>query len=88
MKIYVMISGYVWKLAVEMMVSAPIESEWMMTLSWEGCLDIRISAVLTACSSGNIIGLWFRILHLIYLSVSLMKHAQVVAQFACELASV
>ena len=48
-----------------MMVSAPIESGWMMTLSWIVCLDIHISAALTACSSAKVIGVWFGILPLI-----------------------
>jgi len=41
MKIYVMNLGYARKLVVEMMVSAPITSEWMMTLSWK-CFVIQI----------------------------------------------
>jgi len=44
---------------VVMMVSAPIESEWMMTLSWIVRLDIHISAALIACSSAKVIGVWF-----------------------------
>ena len=42
-----------------MMVSAPIESEWMMNLSWIVRLDVHISAALTACSSAKVIGVWF-----------------------------
>ena len=59
-----------------------------MTLSWKDCVDIQISAALTACSSANVIGDWFGILSLIYLSVSLMKHAQSLVPFIWELASV
>jgi len=46
---------------VVMMVSAPIESEWMMTLSWIVGLDIHISAALTVCSSAKMMGVWFGI---------------------------
>ena len=74
------------KLAAVIMVSSPIESEWMMTLSWIVCLDIQISAALTACSSANMIGVWFEIMSLISSSVSLMKHA--VIPFIWELGSV
>jgi len=35
---------------------APIESEWMITLPWIVCLDIHISATLTACSLAKVIG--------------------------------
>ena len=64
------------KLAVVMMVSAPKESEWMITLSWIDCLDIHISAALTACSSAKVIKVWFGILLLISLFISLKKQAQ------------
>ena len=70
------------KLAVKITVSAPIESEWMITLSWKGCLDIQISVALMACTSANVMGVWFGILSLISLSVSLMKHAHAVVPFA------
>jgi len=43
-----------------------------MTLSWIVCLDIHVSAVLTACSSANVVGVWFRILPLISSSFSLI----------------
>ena len=59
-----------------MMVSAPTESEWMMTLSWIVCLDIHISAALTACSLAKVIKVWFGILLLISLFISLKKQAQ------------
>jgi len=84
----VMISGQVRKLVEVMMVSAPIEFEWMMTLSWIYCHDIHISAALTACRSANVIGVWFGILPLISSSFSLTKHAQAVVSFAWKLASV
>jgi len=73
---------------VLMMVSAPIVSEWMMTLPWIVCIDIHISAALTACSSTHVIGVWFGILPLISPSFSLMKHAQGLVPFAWEIASV
>ena len=71
-----------------MMVSAPIESEWMMTLSWIVRLDIHISAALIACSSAKVIGVWFGILPLSSSSFSLMKQAQAVVLLSWELASV
>jgi len=71
-----------------MMVSAPIESEWVMSLSWKDCLAIQISAAVTACSSANVIGVWFGIQPLIDLFVSLTKHPQAVVRFAWELAMV
>ena len=69
MKISVMIWLKVWTLAVEMIVSVSIESEWMMTFLRKGCLVIQISAALPGCNSGNAIGLWFDILPLISSSV-------------------
>jgi len=70
------------KLPVMMMFSAPIKSEWMMTLSWIYCLVIHIRAALTACYSANLIGVWFGLLPIISSSFSLMKHAQSVVPFA------
>ena len=67
---------------MEMIVSVPTESEWMMTLSWKGCLDIHINTALTAYSSANVIGVWLGIRLLISLSVSLMKYAQAQVPFA------
>ena len=52
-----------------------------------GCLDIHISAALTACSSAKVIGV-FGILPLISSSFSLIKQAQVVVLLSWELASV
>jgi len=71
-----------------MMVSAPMESEWMMTLSWIVCLDIHISAALTVCSLAKVIGVWFGILPLPSSSFSLMNQAQAVVPLSWELASV
>jgi len=89
-KMYVMNSGYVWKLSVEMIVIAAvhIESKWMITLSCISCLDIQISAALTTFSSANVIGMWLGILPLIFFSVYLIKHIHTVAPFGWELASV
>jgi len=70
------------------MASAPIKSEWMMLLSWKVWLDIHISATLNAFSPANVMCVWFRILSRISLSVSFMKHAQIVVPFVLELASV
>jgi len=70
-----------------MMVSAPTESEWMMTLSWIVCLDIHISVAVTACISTKVIGVWFGILSLISSSFSLMKQTQAVIPLAWKLAS-
>ena len=58
-------------ISVVIMVSGPIESKWRMTLSWIVRLYIHISAVLTACSSANVIGVWLRILPVICLCVIL-----------------
>ena len=71
-----------------MMVSAPIESEWMMILSWIVYLDSHISAALTACSPAKVIGVWVGILPLSSSSFSLMKQAQAVVPLSWELASV
>ena len=71
-----------------MMGSAPSVSDWMMTVTLMSCLIMHISAALTACSSANMIGVWFGILPLISSSVSLMKHAEAVVPFVWELTSV
>ena len=71
-----------------MMISAPMESEWMMTLSWIICLGSHISAVLNVCSSAKVIGVWFGILSRISSSFSLMKQAQAVVLLSWELALV
>jgi len=78
----------VWKLAVVVMISGPIESEWMMIILWMVCLNIRIGAALTVCSSAKVIGVWFGILPLISSSFSLMKQVQAVVSLSWELASV
>ena len=41
-----------------MMVSVPIDSEWTITLLRYDCIDIQISAALTAYSSANVIAVW------------------------------
>ena len=45
-----------WKFAVVVTISAPIESGRMITLSWIVCLDVYISAVLTSCNSVEVKG--------------------------------
>ena len=81
MRIPLMLSGKVRILAVELMVNTPTKSKWMTTL------DIQIIA-LNVCSSADVIRVWFGILTLISLTVSLIKHAQTLFPLAWELTSV
>jgi hypothetical protein len=42
---------------MELMVSASIESEWLVAISWNDCLFIQMNAVLAARSSVNLMGI-------------------------------